>query len=77
MLSAVGESAQAALQAGTVTSRSDSKPAGRSLPGSTVKRPRDTVTISPEAVQRTHAALNSTEKSHDHPAQLQEEPAVT
>lgn len=65
MLSAVGESAQVALQAGTATSRTDNKNTDRSLEGHRVKRPRDTVTISPEAVRRTHAALNSTEKSPD------------
>ncbi|HJV36877.1 hypothetical protein [Geomonas sp.] len=75
MLSAVGESAQVALQASTAPPR-DKKNSERSLQGAGVKRPRDTVTISPEAVRRTHAALNSTEKSPDRPWQEAENESV-
>jgi hypothetical protein len=63
MLSGVGESAQVALQASTAVPRTDNKSSERSLAGNPAKRPRDMVTISPEAVRRTHAALNATEKS--------------
>jgi hypothetical protein len=63
MLSAVGESAQVALQAGTVTGK-EKKPE-KAADSSVAKARRDRVTISPEAVQMTHAALNSTEKAHN------------
>ena len=73
MLSAVGESAQVALQAGTVAGREHKQE--KTADSSVAKARRDRVTISPEAVQMTHAALNATEKSHDgHPELSDEEP---
>jgi hypothetical protein len=79
MLSAVGESAQVALQASTMAppvqaaARVDNKAAEKATEEQGAKAKGDTVTISTQARQLTQSALKASEESQESPQQKSKE----